>query len=56
MIKAYIRSAVMTAFLIGASGSLVTAEETGGSVLKLPQDIQFKGPLAGAPQTLVLIR
>src|SRR5262249_61336164 len=24
------------------------------SVLKLPQDIEFKGPLAGPPQTVVL--
>ena len=54
MIKASIRSAAMAALLIGASASLIAAEEIGGSVVKLPQDIQFKGPLAGAPQTVVL--
>ena len=30
------------------------AQSTGTSVLKLPQDIEFKGPLTGAPQTAVL--
>jgi len=30
------------------------AQSTGTGVLKLPQDIEFKGPLAGAPQSAVL--
>ena len=30
------------------------AEEPRSGVLKLPQDIQFKGPLTGAPQTALL--
>jgi len=30
------------------------AEDSGAGVLKLPQDIEFKGPLTGAPQTVVL--
>ena len=30
------------------------AEEPRAGVLKLPQDIQFKGPLTGAPQTAIL--
>jgi quercetin dioxygenase-like cupin family protein len=38
--------------------SLVTtpayAEASDTSVLKLPQDIEFKGPLTGPPQTVVL--
>ena len=34
--------------------TLAYAQGTDMSVLKLPQDIQFKGPLTGAPQTAVL--
>ena len=30
------------------------AEEPSVGVLKLPQEIEFKGPLTGAPQTAVL--
>jgi quercetin dioxygenase-like cupin family protein len=30
------------------------AQSAGTSVLKLPQDIEFKGPLSGPPQTVVL--
>src|SRR5262245_30451581 len=30
------------------------AQGTDTSVLKLPQDVEFKGPLSGAPQTAVL--
>jgi quercetin dioxygenase-like cupin family protein len=30
------------------------AQGTGTGVLKLPQDIEFKGPLTGPPQTVVL--
>ena len=30
------------------------AQSSGTGILKLPQDIEFKGPLGGAPQTAVL--
>ena len=30
------------------------AEDSGAGVLKLPQDIEFKGPLIGPPQLVVL--
>ena len=33
---------------------LAYAQGTDTSVVKLPQDIDFKGPLAGPPQTVVL--
>ena len=33
---------------------LAYAQGTDTSVLKLPQDIEFKGPLTGPPQTVVL--
>jgi quercetin dioxygenase-like cupin family protein len=38
---------------IGLS-ALAYAQGTGTGVLKLPQDIEFKGPLTGSPQTAVL--
>ena len=31
------------------------AQGEGASVLKLPQDIEFKGPATGAPQTAILL-
>ncbi len=34
--------------------TLAYAQGTDTNVLKLPQDIEFKGPLTGAPQTAVL--
>jgi quercetin dioxygenase-like cupin family protein len=34
--------------------TLTYAQNTDTSVLKLPQDIEFKGPLSGPPQTAVL--
>jgi quercetin dioxygenase-like cupin family protein len=39
-----------------AAGVSVSAygQNAGTGVLKLPQDIEFKGPLAGAPQSAVL--
>src|SRR5436309_9429326 len=33
---------------------LAYAQSSGSGVLKLPQDIEFKGPLSGPPQTVVL--
>ena len=39
--------------IVGLSG-LAYAQGTGTGVLKLPQDIEFKGPLTGPPQTVVL--
>ena len=38
---------------VGLSAS-ASAQSAGTGVLKLPQDIEFKGPLTGAPQTVVL--
>ena len=32
------------------------AQGEGASVLKLPQDIEFKGPATGAPQTAISVR
>jgi hypothetical protein len=40
--------------ILRARATLAYAEGTDTSVLKLPQDIEFKGPLTGAPQTAVL--
>jgi quercetin dioxygenase-like cupin family protein len=47
------------AFLLLALGTVglcasASAQSTGTGVLKLPQDIEFKGPLTGPPQTVVL--
>jgi len=42
------------AFGILGMSALVYAQGTGTGVLKLPQDIEFKGPLTGPPQTVVL--
>jgi hypothetical protein len=39
--------------IVGLSG-LAYAQDTGTGVLKLPQDVEFKGPLTGPPQTVVL--
>jgi quercetin dioxygenase-like cupin family protein len=42
--------------VFGALGlsELAYAQSNGTNVLKLPQDIEFKGPLTGPPQTVVL--
>src|SRR6516165_7971599 len=39
--------------MVGLS-ALAYAQETATGVLKLPQDIEFKGPLTGPPQTVAL--
>ena len=44
-------SLVLCAALVA---TLAYAQGTDTSVLKLPQDIEFKGPLTGPPQTAVL--
>ena len=36
-----------------AAAMPVHAQSTGAGVVKLPQDIEFKGPLTGPPQTVV---
>src|SRR5262245_14534311 len=46
-------------YLVSAFGALgpsalAAAQDAGTGVLKLPQDIEFKGPLTGPPQTVVL--
>jgi quercetin dioxygenase-like cupin family protein len=43
-----------SAALAVVSLGLVHAQGTQTGVLKLPQDIEFKGPLSGPPQTVVL--
>jgi hypothetical protein len=50
--KMRITSGFLVFCAVGAT--LAYAEGTDTSVLKLPQDIEFKGPLTGAPQTAVL--
>jgi hypothetical protein len=47
------------AYLLLALGTVglcasASAQSTGTGVLKLPQDIEFKDPLTGPPQTVVL--
>lgn len=44
---------IAAALMVG-SLNLVYAQSMQTAVLKLPQDIEFKGPLSGAPQTAVL--
>jgi len=39
---------------IALVATLTYAQDTDTSVLNLPQDIEFKGPLSGPPQTAVL--
>ncbi len=39
---------------MGLPGSAFAQNAESGGVLMLPQDIQFKGPLVGPPQTVVL--
>ena len=39
---------------VALAPTLAQAQSTDMNVLKLPQDIEFKGPVAGAPQTVVL--
>jgi quercetin dioxygenase-like cupin family protein len=45
---------VVSALAMGSIGLVVHAQGQQTGILKLPQDIQFKGPLAGPPQTVVL--
>ena len=40
--------------LYAAAAMPVYAQSTGAGVVKLPQDIEFKGPLTGPPQTVVV--
>jgi hypothetical protein len=40
--------------LASAGSTPVAAEKPKAVIVKLPQDIEFKGPLAAAPQTIVL--
>ena len=47
-------SSGLWAFWAALVATLACAEGTDTSVVKLPQDIEFKGPLTGAPQTAVL--
>jgi quercetin dioxygenase-like cupin family protein len=40
------------ALVLGASG--IQAQTPGASIVRLPDDIVFKGPIGGAPETVVL--
>ena len=42
------------AVILCAATATVCAHAQDAGVLKLPQDIEFKGPLSGPPQTVVL--
>ena len=45
------------ALLCGAAlllASVAYAQDSNSGILKLPQDIEFKGPLSGPPQTVVV--
>jgi quercetin dioxygenase-like cupin family protein len=42
------------ALTTGLAATAAYSQSADTSILKLPQDIQFKGPLGGAPQTAVL--
>jgi hypothetical protein len=43
-----------SAIVLGTALATVTAYAQSTGVVKLPQDIEFKGPLSGPPQTVVL--
>ncbi len=40
--------------LYAAAAMPVYAQSTGAGVVKLPRDIEFKGPLTGPPQSVVV--
>ena len=49
------RLACLTIALAGAASiAIAHAESSGTAILRLPNDIVFKGPLTGPPQTVVL--
>ena len=45
---------MLLAFSTVCLSAFAYGQDTGTGVLKLPQDIEFKGPLTGPPQTVVL--
>ena len=49
-----VREASLVIALCAVAISVSAYASTGTGVLRLPQDIEFKGPLAGAPQSAVL--
>ena len=46
---------IVLAFITVGLSAFAYAQNTGTSVLKLPQDIEFKGPLTGGPPEFVLL-
>src|SRR5437667_10998930 len=48
-----VRSGLLVLY-VALVATLTYAQDTDTGVLKLPQDIEFKGPLTGPPQTVVL--
>lgn len=53
MLANFIKLAFGIGAVLCASGLPASAQETGGTVVKLPQDIKFKGG-GGPPQTIVV--
>jgi hypothetical protein len=47
-------TAMALAMLAGLAATPSYAQSIGAGVVKLPQDIEFKGPLTGPPQTVVV--
>jgi len=45
---------MLAAFATMSAAAPACAQSVGTSVVKLPQDIEFKGPLSGPPQTVVI--
>jgi quercetin dioxygenase-like cupin family protein len=45
---------LLSLFALGLGLGVSQAQAPGAGVLRLPEDIIFKGPLAGAPETVVL--
>jgi len=45
---------IVSAFIIVGLSAFAYGQSTGTSILKLPQDIEFKGPLIGPPQVVLL--
>lgn len=46
--------AVLAIVSAGAAPSALHGQESQSSVVKLPEEIEFKGPLTGAPRTAIL--
>ena len=54
MIPSVGRAFFLPAICVGLIAGAVYAQDTNTGILKLPQDIEFKSPLTGPPQSVVL--